>query len=349
MTADLQSALSETLEFLMLLSREGARPAEAQTRIRPLRDRYPQAAMQLLWGEELYDDSVQYDALLRVPGAGTVSLGFAPDSALPWPLRGAHRWSEKQLLRVNQQMLNVDQAIACLDFIWDDRGIIDRLVNVCLIEEELARDPIELTDDELQQAMDGFRRAHRLYTVEQTTAWMARRGISHEQFERYVADEAIVAKLRERVTAGQLEGYLAAHRADFDTVRIARIDFAAEAAAREAAARIRAGESEFFTVAAGHFVDTPDSTPAFASLQRAQAPAGWDALFFAAPDEIVGPLATGHGFAVVRVLAVTPAEADEHTYRAVQRVLFQRWLEDRRRTATIEWNWGNADLTATVG
>ncbi len=349
MTTDLRSAMGETLEYLMAIAREGTRPAEARARIQPLRERFPETAPELVWEEEAYDASVHYDALLRVPGAGTVSLGFAPDRALPWPLRGAHRWTEKMLLRVNQQLLNMDQAIACLDFVWEDRGIVDRLVNVCLIQEALAEDPIELADDELQQAMDGFRRAHRLYTVEQTTAWMARRGMTHEQIERYVADEATVAKLRERVTAGEVDSYLAAHCADFDTARIARIDFADAADAHRAAAQIRAGELDFFAVAARRFLEGQEPEPAFALIQRGQTAPALGSVFAAAPGDTVGPLSTGDGFAIVRVLAVTPAEADEDTHRAVERVLFQRWLADRSDVATIEWTWGNADLTQVEG
>jgi putative peptide maturation system protein len=346
-TVDLRSAMSETLEYLMALAREGTRPDEAQTYLVPLRQRFPQTALELVWEEQGYDASVHYDALLRVSDLGTVSLGFAPDRAVPWPLRGAHRWTEKMLLRVNQQVLNMDQAIACLDFIWDDRGVIDRLVNVCLIQEALAQDPIDLSDDELQEAMDGFRRAHRLYTAEQTVAWMTRRGMTHEQLERYVADEAIVAKLRERVTASEVDSYLAAHLADFDAARIARIDFADEAAAHRAAAQIRAGEHDFFATAARRFLDQLEPAPEFALLQRVGAPPDWEAVFAAAPGDTLGPLPAGNGYAVVRVLAVAPAEAGERTRRAVERVLFERWLANRRDAATIEWNWGNADLTRT--
>src|SRR5581483_7540265 len=132
------------------------------------------------------------------------------------PLRAVHRWSDADLLRVNHKTLQIDQALGCLDFLWEDRRLMDRLVNVCLIEEELAREPIQLTDAELQQAMDGFRRAHRLFTAEATFQWMERRGMTHAQLEKYVADEAIVALLRERVTAGGIEPYFEAHRAEFD-------------------------------------------------------------------------------------------------------------------------------------
>jgi hypothetical protein len=86
-----------------------------------------------------------------------VSLSYCPERAVPWPLRGVQRQSEGDLVRVNTNVLRVDTAMACLDFIWDEAPIIERLVNLCVIQEELDREPIDLSNAELQQAMDHFR------------------------------------------------------------------------------------------------------------------------------------------------------------------------------------------------
>src|SRR3989442_1755928 len=133
MNSTLQQALIDALDYLMRLNREGTRPEEAKARLRPLQKSHPDIEMDLLWEEEAYDQSVHYDILLCLSGEGTVSLSFCPDRILPWPLRGVHRWGERDLVRVNNTLLKVDQAIACLDFIWDEAPIINRLVNVCLI------------------------------------------------------------------------------------------------------------------------------------------------------------------------------------------------------------------------
>src|SRR5205085_1049945 len=115
-------------------------------------------------------------------------------------------------------------AIACLDFIWDEARLVERLLNVCLLQEALEQEPIEPSDAELQRAMDAFRRARRLYTAEETHDWMERHGITHEKLERLVANQALAARLCERVTEGQVEAAFEARRAEFDTARIARFD-----------------------------------------------------------------------------------------------------------------------------
>ena len=72
---------------------------------------------------------MHYDALLHRDGEGTVSLSYCPERTLPWPLRGVQRWSEMNLVRVNATDPEVDQAVALLDFIWDDAPMLKRLVD----------------------------------------------------------------------------------------------------------------------------------------------------------------------------------------------------------------------------
>jgi putative peptide maturation system protein len=347
MNGTFQQALVSTLDTLMDLSREGVRPEEAWARLRLLRQGHPGIGMELLWEEESYDSSVHYDALLDLEGAGTVSVSFCPNKVLPWPMRGVHRWSESDLLRVNDQVLRMDQAIACLDYIWDEARIIDRLVNVCLIQEALQKDPVSLSDAELQAAMDGFRRAHRLYTVEETYRWLERHGTTHEQLERRVGDEAIVAKLRDRVTEGRIEEYFERHRADFDTARIARIAFVEEASARRVFEQIRAGEIDFYEAAEGRFLAAAQGAnpprELFAVVQRGEISSELaDAIFAAREGSMLAPVRTGEEYAIIRVLSVSPGRLDERTRRAIQKRLFEEWLEERRQAATIEWYWGNA-------
>jgi putative peptide maturation system protein len=132
--------LTGVLEYLMALHREDVRPPEAQARLRRLQQQHPDTSIDLVWEEEVYDDSVHYDALVHL-GQGTVSMSFCPDEDLPWPLRGVGRWSDKDLVRVNNTPLRVEHAIALLDFIWDEQPIVNRLLHVCLIWETLAKDP----------------------------------------------------------------------------------------------------------------------------------------------------------------------------------------------------------------
>jgi putative peptide maturation system protein len=346
--------LTGVLEHLKALHREGIRPAEARARFQHLQQQHPGTRIDLVWEEEVYDRSMHYDALVHLAGQGTVSMSFCADEALPWPLRGVGRWSDKDLVRVNNTPLSVHDAVAFLDFIWDEKPLVLRLLNLCLIWEALEKDPIALSDAELQRALDAFRRAHKLCTAADTYQWMERRGMTQDRLERLVADEATVAKLRERVTAGRVEEYFAVHRADFDTACIARMELPDEESAHRTLEQIRSGAVDWHAEAQRRFLLAAERSPdppgdLFAVVQRRQAsPELRAAIFAAAPGDLVGPVHTEEGFAVVRVLSITPARLDEATHAAIQKVLFEEWLAERRAAARIEWNWGNAACTTSL-
>ena len=197
----LHQAVSHVLDYLLALQEARTQPREARAQLQTLRALHPDLQIDLLAEEEAFDQSIHYDALIQSPGEGTVSLSYCPERVVPWPLRGVHRWREGDLVRVNANVLPVDAAMACLDFIWDEAPTIERLVNMCLIQEELDRQPIDLNDAELQQAMNQFRAAKKLFKTDDTLRWLERHGMTHEKLERYVADRAIVPKLRDRITA----------------------------------------------------------------------------------------------------------------------------------------------------
>ena len=147
-----------------------------------------------------------YDVLVNdAQLGGTLSLALRRDHDTPWALLGLQRWSERDVLRVNDVTLSVQDVIASLDFIWAEVKIAARLIDLCLMRAELERTPIEVSDEELQRGVDELRQRHGLHDVAATLAWMAERGLSHEGLERRVEDELRFAKLIERLVGGQVE------------------------------------------------------------------------------------------------------------------------------------------------
>jgi len=332
------TVLADVLAYLRGLHDDATRPVGARAALRSLQARHPATSMDLVWEAEGFDGSVHYDMLLRDEDRATLSISYCPDRVQPWPLRGVQRWSDQDLLRVNTTTLSVGQAIACLDVVWDQASAVDGLVNVCLIQEELDRKPIALTDDELQLAMDGFRRARRLLTAADTMTWLAQRGMSHADLESLVADQLQIVKLRTRVTAAHVDSYFDQHGAAFDSTQVARVTFASAADAERAVAQLRSTASEFFALAdqlfrAGRAASvelTTSCDPAFAGAR---------------PGEIVGPLEMDGRHVVAQVITHVEAELDQRTRDRIERLLFDRWLADRRTAANIEWNWLNTART----
>jgi putative peptide maturation system protein len=197
--------------------------------------------------------------------------------------------------------------------------------------------------------MDAFRTQHGLYTAEETYRWLEQHGMSHEGLEQHIAAQALSAKLRDQVTAGDVEEYFERHASDFDTARIAHFKVLDAASAHSIYEQIRRGQVDFFAVAQHQFLARRDHTcrDLFALVRRGQLiPQQAAVIFSAAPGAVVGPLRSGEGYGIVRVLHIERARLDEATREAIKEILFAEWLAGRRREATVEWFWGKADSAA---
>jgi len=92
--------------------------------------------------------------------------------------------------------------------------------------------------------------------------------------------------------------------------------------------QIRRGALDFYEAAQSRLLAEADrpaaaSRPLFEVLQRGQASLELaDAVFAAAPGDVVGPVRTGGDSTLVLVLSLTPARLDEPTRRAIQEILF---------------------------
>jgi hypothetical protein len=93
-------------------------------------------------------------------------------------LRGAQRWQDSNLVRVNQTIISIEDAIVLLDMFWEDIHLTRWLIEACLIKETLAKSEITFSDEELQTAIDDFRRSKQLFSPKATEEWMNNHGIT---------------------------------------------------------------------------------------------------------------------------------------------------------------------------
>ncbi|MEV1176620.1 TIGR04500 family putative peptide maturation system protein [Nonomuraea sp. NPDC049784] len=310
--------LLEALETLRAVA--DMEPPQAQERLKDLRERHPHTRFRLLRQRAEYDGSPHYDLLITTPGEGTVSLSWRPDGASP--LRNVHRAGEPAVLRVNGITVPISDVVARSGFLWEDTRLMNRLISSALLQQDLRESPVELADGELREAADAFLRARGLLTAAQAREWMERRSMTTRDLEEVVAGEAAAERIRRRVTEGRVERYFDEHRDEFGTARIARLTFPDAAAARRASERL-ADSAEaldvFYPLAeAGEARLVIEEVP-LADLQKP------------APDD-----------ELIRVISVSSAELDAPTRGRVEQRIFEEWLEERRRTARVEWVWGTA-------
>jgi putative peptide maturation system protein len=346
----LNEAVTNSLEYLILLVQNEIQPQEAKSGLNLLQQEYPDIKMNLVWEEEAYDRSIHYDTLLHLPDTGCVSLSFCPEKTLPWPMRGIHRWREGDLVKVNNTLMTVSEAIANLDFIWNEKRLINRLIDACIIREELDNNSVNISDAELQQTMNSFREERQLYTVEDTYNWMQQNGLNHERFESLMTNKATVNKIRDRVAAKLVEDYFNRHQSDFDVAYVARFDVKDREEASKIYEQIRQGKVDFYEALQHHFVTKTQkigqsSRGFFSVIQRRELTSPLKETIFATEiDSTVELFYTGETYAIFRVLSLIPANLDDKTRIAIRNLIFEQWLAQKRQEAKIDWYWGVSDL-----
>jgi putative peptide maturation system protein len=336
------------LDELRALARDQIQPDEAERRFQTLAAAHGGARVTLCFEREAHGNAFHYDAVLDEP-EGATTLRHAADRGLPFVLRGAERLTDRDLVRVDAQVLKVRDAIALLDFVWGERPLIERILDVCVIEAELERAPVQLEDAAVQAAMDGLRAARGLHSAAATERWLAERGMTHEAFERHACDQAAILALRERVAAaaGGVEARFAERAASgaYDVATIARLVVADDARGRAFVEEVAAAGLDFLAATAAWAERFGDPAPAPAG---ARAPrlvervtrAALPGVFDSGTGGALRILRSGSAFHIVHVFATRTAILDAATRDLVAEELFAGWLAERRAAASIEWNWG---------
>ena len=340
-----RSALADTLAYLGGLARDHVQPQEALARLAALRTTHPGLRVDLVWDTSRYAENLHYDALLRAPGADTVSLSVCPVGDTPWPLRGARLASDHDLLRVNGETLKVRDAMACLDFLWNEARILQALVDLCLVEEAVKELDIEPTAEHTQRALDAFRAARGLLAASDMHAWMHDNAVTHEGLTHMMHARAQEYALRERVAGERVDAWHAAHRGALDVAHLVRLRVRSRTRAEAIVAQL--ATRDFHAVmeeafAARQLVALPYGPLQSIRRRDMRAPDA-AAVFAAAGGDVVGPIESDAGFDFLRVIRIEPADLlrDDTRHGAID-AIFDEWLGERRRAASVEWFWGPA-------
>lgn len=343
MTESFQSALRDAVVLLAKLREERTEPEAAQAAVQVLRARHPEHWMNLVWEQERYPGTIHYDLLVG-DEAGTYSLSYCADEALPWPVRGIQRVDDSLVVRVNTGEVRIEHAMSSLDYAWHTLHVGRHFIHMSLIDQEIRARGIEVSGEELDEVMLRFRRKRQLLTREQVERWMLEHGTTEVQLASHLRDERAREKLKEQVAAGREDAYFQSHQSDFDRVQAARLFIPDRAEALRLHARLQGSPEQLLAVARARFLETGETGELFSSLERGELDPEQAALVFAAgPGQLAEPVPSGEGYELVWVMQFLPARFDEVTRRKIADRLFDAWLEEKRRTARVEWFWGAAE------
>jgi putative peptide maturation system protein len=247
-------------------------------------------------------------------------------------------WLSNIALSVNGETISLADVITHAK--WKDQlSFYQAATDAALIRQAAQTLGLTVSTDELQQAADSFRYVHRLTDPAAAKAWLAARHLTQRDWERLLEVETLTGKLREIVTAHQIEPYFAEHRLSFDVAVISRLVVASEETARELRIQIVEEGAYFYALARRYSIDTA-TRPAggyVGPVGRAELTAAAEAAVFNANvGQVVGPFKTSQGWALLRVEALHPATLDHATCHKIRNRLFEEWLQNTRTNAHLQ-------------
>jgi parvulin-like peptidyl-prolyl isomerase len=190
---------------------------------------------------------------------------------------------------------------------------------------------LSVSTEELQQAANAYRRRAGLNTAADTHAWLAQHGLSLDDFEAGLEEHLLAARLRQQQSAG-VEAYFATHREDYERLRLALLVVGRDDLARELASQVRDEGRDLDAVAAEHGL--PVIRPELLRKELGEALAA--ALAAAKDGEVVGPVATPEGFALVQIEERHEPVLGPAIRQRLQDELFEGWLAAQLGQATLD-------------
>lgn len=190
---------------------------------------------------------------------------------------------------------------------------------------------LSVSVEELQAAVDAFRRRHGLTSAEQTHAWLSARRLSVNDFEDTLERDLLIEKLKNHLTRDRSAGHFEAHQADYARARLRLILVGREDLARELSHQIRDEGSDFAGLARAHSLHPSREAGGQVGtfFRRQMAPALAEAVFAARAGDVVGPLASAQGFQLVLVEELLPAQLNPELASLIRQELFDAWVREQ--------------------
>ncbi len=222
----------------------------------------------------------------------------------------------------------------------DNLRFFDGFARRELIRELARREGVCAAQEDIQRRVDDWRYQHRLERVEDTEAYLAKRGITLQDVTEDAEVRRLEYLLSEKIAKGQIESYFAQHTLEFDEAEICWIFHTDKGVIDEVDLQIREDGADFYAMARRFSQDahTRSGSGFLGRVRRKQLPKGIAARVFAAsPSEILRPEKVSKGFALYLVQQLYPATLDERIKKEIRKHLFNQWLQREMQRADIRY------------
>jgi len=244
------------------------------------------------------------------------------------------------LVKVDDEVVTTDGFIRILKLSGRYDGLIEEVLKDKLAVHAAKKAGIPVTDEDIQERADQFRRVQGLHRAQDAIAWLDSLGVTLEDLEQFIVDMLYQEKMMKEVCRDDaVDEYFKLHSPRFDSIEISHIVMDSEGAAKEMLSMLTDDPESFADMAAEHsLADTRSAGGSVGKVSRGSLQPEIEAkVFNASAGDLVGPFqSSSEYFEIFRVDAINTARLDEETRTEIRRLLREDWLAARAREHGIE-------------
>ena len=188
---------------------------------------------------------------------------------------------------------------------------------------------ITVEPHELQQAVDSWRLANQLDSVEATQIWLQRHYLSLDEFGDLISTTVLSDKLAQHLFKDKIEPYFVDYQLEYMQAAMYEIVLDDEGIAMELSYAIEEGEISFFEAAYQYIQDTELKKIGGykGTIYRKDLKPEISAAVFAAnPPQILKPIVTSNGVHLIKVEELAIPRLDNVMRQKIISKLFNAWL-----------------------
>lgn len=245
------------------------------------------------------------------------------------------------LVKIDGQAIDVAEFLRILKLTGQFEGLLEQFVRDRLAALGAKKQGIKISDEEIQERADQFRRARGLHRATDTNKYLDAMRVSLDEFEAFISDSLYQEKMLQRVCSDPAaQGYFKLNSPKFDSIEVSHILLDSEGKAKEMVSVLRDEPDMFDELAREHSIaDTREQGGVIGKVLRGSLRTDVEAkVFNAAVGELLGPFTSPDrsAFEIFRVNARHPARLDDDTLTEVKRLLREDWLRARAQEHSIE-------------
>jgi parvulin-like peptidyl-prolyl isomerase len=245
------------------------------------------------------------------------------------------------LVKIDDDAISVEEFLRTLKLNGQFNGLVEQLVRDRLTVQAAKKQGLRVSEEELQERADEFRRVHGLHRASDTNKYLDALHIGLDEFEAFLTNGLYQEKMMAQVCSEQaVQTYFKLNSPKFDSIEVSHIVLDAEGKAKEMISVLADDPDSFDEMAREHSIaDTREHGGVMGKVLRGSLRTDIESkVFNAAVGEVLGPFASADRtvFEIFRVNAKHPARLDDDTATEVRRRLREEWLRARAQEHVIE-------------